>query len=352
MDAGKEYTPYHYYYAKYIIIYLLNHVNVRKGEEKSLSYGIYFDESNKLDQPDGNYSYYGALGAKTSVMKDIIREVIKIKRSLKTKSELHFVEYKKDQDFEKYFKILNYILSQDIKINLMIVHKKDAEIVANEMDIKLLELRELFYVKIPERLFYGMTRQLKTGQSVRIVIDENSEYDNLGLERKIEEQMNAHAAYRHKGYKVAKVKQSTSDKNIALQLIDVLMGMVVFILEEQYKRKDSNTTLVKQDLIYRILIENDNLNKLHSKLTIFKWGRNNKEIEVEQFSKYTGKFIIEKTKKDIQEMTRLREIMLKHPSETTKFYRLQMGYTNSQVRMLQGYLSELKGEGRNSYYFK
>lgn len=317
-----------------------------------MSYGIYFDESNKLDQPNGNYSYYGALGADISTVIYIIREILKIKRDLNTKSKLHFVEYKKDQDFEKYFKILNFILSQDIKINLMIVNKNDAEKVVKEMSIQLADLRSLFYVKIPERLFYGMTRQLNSRQSVRIVIDENSEYDSIQLEDKIEEQMNAHSAYRHKGYRVAEVKQSASDKNIALQLIDVLMGLIIFILEEQYKVNTSNTALIKQDLIYRVLSENDNLNKLHNKLTIFKWSRISEEIEIEQFSKHTGKFIIDKTKKDIQEMTRLSRIISKHPSETTKFYREKMGYTNSQLRMLQGYLSELRGEGRNDYYLK
>lgn len=317
-----------------------------------MDYGIYFDESNKLDQPNGEYSYYGALGADVPTIKYIIREIAKMKRSLHTKSELHFIEYKKDQEFEKYFRVLNFILSQDVKINLMIVNKKDAEQIAKEMSITLLELRELFYVKIPERLFYGMTRTLEKEQSVRIVIDKNSEYDNIELEKKIEEQMNAHSAYRNKGYKVEKVKQSSSDHNIPLQLIDVLMGIVVFLLERHYEVRDSKTSVIREDLIYRVLIENNNLDKLHDKLTIFKWSGESEEITTELFSEYTGKFIIHKTKKDIQEMTKLRHIILENPDEGTKFYRQKMGYTNSQVRMLQGYLAELRGEGRNSYFMK
>lgn len=317
-----------------------------------MNYAIYFDESNKLDQPIGEYSYYGAFGADFSTIKYIIREIAQIKRNLNTKSELHFVEYTKDQDFAKYFRILNFILSQDVKINLMIVNKKDAEQIAKEMSITLSELRELFYVKIPERLFYGMTRTLKSKQSVRIVIDENSEYDKIELEKKIEEQMNAHSAYRHKGYNVAKVKQSSSNRNIPLQLIDVIMGIVIFLLEGNYAKTDSNTNLIKEDLIYRVLIENNNLDKLHDKLTVFKWNGENEGITTEILSEYTGKFIINKTSKDIREMTKLRHIMMEHPTEGTKFYREKMGYTNGQVRMIQGYLSELRGDGRNAHYLR
>lgn len=212
-----------------------------------MSYGIYFDESNKLDQPNGDYSYYGAFGTKLSTADDMIDEIQKINEKLKTKSEMHFVDYTSDTNFEKYFRVLNYVLEQDVKINLMIVNKEDAGKIAEKMAVTLSELRELFYVKIPERLFYGMTRTLQDGEKVQIVIDENSEYEKINLETKLAEQMNAHSAYRNKGYKVDTVKQASSEENIALQLIDVFMGIVVFLLEGQYKRSNlevENITLM------------------------------------------------------------------------------------------------------------
>src|SRR5699024_9919546 len=101
-----------------------------------------------------------------------------------------------------------YVLDQDVKVNLIIVNKEDARNIADKMNISMSELRELFYVKIPERLFYGMTRTLKQGQNVQIVIDENSEYEKLELEIKLAEQMNAHSAYRNKGYRVDTVEQA------------------------------------------------------------------------------------------------------------------------------------------------
>src|SRR5699024_12666570 len=90
---------------------------------------------------------------------------------LNTKTEMHFVDYTSDEYFEKYFKALNYILSKNININLMLVNKRDAASIADQMGINLLELRELFYVKITERLFYGMNRNVTDGNSVQIVID-------------------------------------------------------------------------------------------------------------------------------------------------------------------------------------
>src|SRR5699024_1120675 len=150
----------------------------------------------------------------------------------------HFVDYTSDEYFEKYFKALNYILSKNININLMLVNKRDAASIADQMGINLLELRELFYVKIPERLFYGMTRNLNEGNSVQIVIDKNSKYENVELEKKLKEPINTHSAYRNKCYNVEEVLQVNSIVSIPNHVIDVLMGIIVFLIE--------NNNLVKK----------------------------------------------------------------------------------------------------------
>lgn len=314
-----------------------------------MNYGIYFDESNKLDQPKGDYSYYGALGATLSTRDRLIQDIQQINVKLKTKSEMHFVDYTSDTHFEKYFKALNCVLEQDININLMIVNKEDARKIAKKMGVTLPELRELFYVKIPERLFYGMTRDLEQGQHVKIIIDEKIE-----LETKLEEQMNAHSAYRNKGYKVENVSQAPSEGNIPLQLIDVFMGIVVFLLESHYKNVDTEnesiTLMVKSDLVYRFLIHGNNLNHLHKKITLFKWEAEEDQIIKINLSEYTGEFLIHKTRFDIQEMNKLAKIIMEYPNGDTRFYREKMGYVTRQLRTIQGYISELNGEGRNSYY--
>lgn len=319
-----------------------------------LNYGIYFDESNKLDQPNGEWSYYAALGSDLSKAEAITQKIEILNKKIKTKSEMHFVDYTSDTHFAKYFNSLNYVLNQDVKINLMLVNKEDAKKIAEKMDVTLPELRELFYVKIPERLFYGMTRDLTDGQHVQIIIDENSEYEKINLEEKLEEQMNAHSAYRNKGYKVDKVEQEPSDGNILLQLIDVFMGIVVFLLEGQYRKdafKNESTTLkVKSDLIYRLLIHQGNLDKFQEKITLFRWEGTNEQVEKINISEYTGEFFVHKTRYDVQEMQKLYKLRADYPFEETKFYREKMGYSTRQLRTIQGYIAELNGEGRNDYY--
>lgn len=319
-----------------------------------MNYSIHFDESNKLDQPNGAWSYYGALGANASKEEEIRSKISALNERLGTRSELHFVDYTSDTHLEKYFRTLNYVLSQDVKINIMIVNKENARQIAKKMNVTLAELRELFYVKIPERLFYGMTRDLTNGERVQIIIDENSEYEKIELEKKLEEQMNAHSAYRNKGYKVNKPRQESSDKHLFLQLIDVFMGIVIFLLEGQYKQdtsNDKNITLeVKSDLIYRLLIHQSNLDKFHEKITLFKWEGINEQVGQVNISEYTGEFIIHKTRYDIEEMQKLYKLRVDHPSEETKFYREKMGYSTRQLRTIQRYIAELNGEGRNDYY--
>lgn len=320
-----------------------------------MSYGIYFDESIKLDQPIGNYAYYGALGINFPTKDKLVKGIQQINKGLTTKSELHFVDYTSDTYFEKYFKILNYALEQEISINLMIIDKKSARQIANQMNISLTQLRELFYVKIPERLFYGLTRHLEYQRHVHITIDKNSEYEKIRLETKLAEQMNAHSAYRNKGYKIEMVKQACSQESIPLQLIDVFMGIIIFLLEGRYNglnRSNSISRLVKNDLIYRFLIHNDNLKKLHRKIVLYRWNGGNDEIERINLSDFTGRFIIHKTQFDIKEMNRLSKFINERPGEDTKYYRKKMGYTTRQLKTIQGYMAELNGEGRNSYYIK
>lgn len=333
--------------------YKMQQLMVRTGGVL-LNYKIFFDESNKLDQPNGFYSYYGALGITTGTMYNINEAINAINDQLKTKSEIHFVDYTSDTHFGKYFKSLNFVLNQDIKINLMVVNKKDADKIAEQMGITMMQLRELLYVKLPERLFYGLTRDIGKGKRVQIIIDENSEYEKIDLELKLEEQMNAHSAYRNKGYKVSDVIQASSQKSILLQVIDVFMGIIIFLFESQYKSMnddaDSISRLVKSDLIYRMLIHNNNLEKFHQKINLYKWEGEDDQIRKVNISEYTGAFLIDKTQYDIKEMNKLEKLRIQNPEETTKFYREAMGYKTRQLKTLQGYIDELNGLGRNHFY--
>lgn len=313
-------------------------------------YFIYFDESIKLDQPNGTYSYYGAIGMDQQSKQNIVNHIEEIKETLHSPNELHFVNYVNDSDFEKYFRMLNSLFNYDIQINIIIVEKESAKTIAEQMDVSLASLRELFYVKIPERLFYGLAREKQSGQKIEIMIDENSEYKKIHLESKIKEQMNAHSAYRNIGYRVENVRQYPSHKSVPLQIIDVFMGMVMFIIEKRYETNGSITSIVKSDLIYRFLKHEHNLGTFLERIHLYEWSRMENDITERDFSKNISGFIMYKTKFDIMEMNRLSHIMARYPNESTKFYRKQMGYPTRQLRMIQGYLAELQGKGRNSFY--
>lgn len=318
-----------------------------------MNYKIYFDESNKLDQPNGGYSYYGAFGTSEEKMVEIVDVLNRMDES---KSEMHFTKYNKDTYFGKYFNSLNYVIKQDINLNIMIVNNDDAKIMSQIMGVTTKELRNLFYVKIPERLFYGVTRDLENMNEIKITLDENDEYGLYAVEEKIAEQMNAHSLYRNKGYKIQKIDQESSDKSVPLQLVDVFMGIVVFLLEKQYKyigtKQDDVVLKIKSDLIYRFLTQDDNLNLFQNKIKLFKWEGNIDKIQDVNISDFTAEFIVDKTRYDIQEMNRLQRLRLDYPDETTKFYREKMEYTNRELRILLGYMDEIDGKGRNSFFIQ
>lgn len=312
-----------------------------------MSYRIYFDEANKIDQPDKVYSYYGAYGGNEQVMTEIVRSVQDIFEKLGTKSELHFREYNHDKHVEKYFRVLNHIINQEINLNLLVVNNMEAQSIAQQLNLTTMELRSLFYIKIPERLFYGVTRQLTDQMDVEIKIDHNDEYDALGLHSKIKEQMNAHSVYRNKRYKIVSVESEDSHASIPLQIIDAFMGIVVFLMEQSYTGQ-SDAARIKSDLIYRFLSQGNNVDRFQSQIKLFAWNGSENLSEL-SIGNYISSFMVHKTHYDVTEMNRLQAIRLRNPELTSKEYRKLMEYSNSRFRTLLGYLDELEGRGRNAF---
>ena len=312
-----------------------------------MKYQIYFDEANKIDQPDKVYSYYGAYGGSEQVMTDIVRSVQGIFDELGSQSELHFREYKDDKYLKKYFKVLNHIINEEINLNLLVVNNTEAQSIAQQLDLTTMELRSLFYIKIPERLFYGITRELTDQVDIEIRIDHNDEYETLGLHEKIKEQMNAHSVYRNKRYKITSVESQISHESIPLQIIDTFMGIVVFLMEQSYMGQ-SDAVRIKSDLIYRFLSQGNNVERFQSQIKLYTWnGRENlSELSI---GNYMSRFMIHQTQYDVAEMNRLQAIRLRNPDLTSKDYRMLMEYPNSRFRTLLGYLDELEGRGRNTF---
>ncbi|MCS7459196.1 DUF3800 domain-containing protein [Paenibacillus doosanensis] len=314
-----------------------------------MSFLIYFDEANKIDQPGKEYSYYGAYGGIDTILASITRSVRDIHRALNTRSELHFREYNHDQYLKKYFKVLNHVINQDVNINILVVSNTEAQAIAQQMNLSMMELRNLFYIKIPERLFYGVTRHLSLPNNidVKISVDRNDEYRVLRLYSKIKEQMNAHSVYRNKRYTIQSVRSQASHESVPLQIIDTFMGIVVFLMEQGYA-ESSDASLIKSDLIYRFLSESENTDRFQKQIKLFRWEGNETLSEI-PVSNFLSKFMAYKTKYDIGEMIRLQSILLHYPNRSTRDYRKLMEYPNTRLRMLLGYKDEIEGRGRNSF---
>lgn len=312
-----------------------------------MKYSIFFDESNKLDTTK-KYSYYGAYGADQTKCDSLVADISKILRMTAKKSEFHFTEYKNDKNIAPYLYCLQHFIKTNFQINIFVVDNDIAMNFARKADISITELRNLFYVKIPERLFYGLTRGLSDDYTtVEIIVDHSPEYGKMRVYSKLKQQMNAHAIYRGMKYYVNKAWYKDSHKSIPLQIVDLFMGIVVFLMEKSYRNLEDDKPIIKSDLIYRFLIEDNNIDLFQKQINIFKWDGQKDIIHEVDIAEYLSQFIVFKTQFDVGEMTKISNIKL--PNESTKDLRLKLGYTNNQLRMLLGYLDQLDGKGRNTF---
>lgn len=138
-----------------------------------------------------------------------------------------------------------------------------------------------------------------------------------------------------------------SHKSIPLQIVDLFMGIVVFLMEKTYLNISDDKPIVKSDLIYRFLIESDNLELFQKKMNIFKWDGQKEAVQELYISEYLSQFMAFKTQFDVNEMSRI--LRVREPNDTTKDIRLKMGYSNNKLRILLGYIDQLEDRGRNTF---
>ncbi len=103
--------------------------------------------------------------------------------------------------------------------------------------------------------------------------------------------MNAHAIYRGMKYYANKTWYKESHKSIPLQIVDLFMGIVVFLIEKSYLNIDDDKPIIKSDLIYRFLIEGDNIDLFQKHINIFKWDGQKDIIHEVNISEYLSQFM-------------------------------------------------------------
>lgn len=280
-------------------------------------------------------------------------EISRICTEIGSKSELHFNKYNAG-DLKKYFRIIDMLLKQDISINIYILNNKEYISFGKELGLNITELKEYFYVKIPERLFYGVVRDTKNIDKLSIFMDESTEYTTLDVYNKVKDQMNAHALYRTKKYRVGDVKGINSESSNLVQGVDVMMGIIVFILEKRYLAP-SKVMLEKSDLIYRVLIEGRNIELFRSMIKLFSWSSTRDYIEEINISERLNDFLMFMNKQDAKDKFRVHKIYIEEKidqiSEDSRIKELRqyLGCTSREMNRYLGFLSEIEKNDRNSY---
>lgn len=416
-----------------------------------MSFEIYFDESHKIDKKTSIFSYYGIIGWDYTDRKAIDE----YKRKSNLKAELHFANFSLNL-INYYIDIFKYALNS-ANVNVYIVNTQSAFNLCNKLDITEKTLRKLFYIKIPERLIYGMTRHFSEYKDINIFIDRSNEYgnynysflneeakkkirsiicnrkfscekkireidsitqkiyDHIQLVKTLKEQLNSQSAYRNLNYKVIQVKQIDSKESVSLQISDIILGFLGYLFEEKYielpdyisgykldsaiqsiplteEEKNlllssyeynntnkyyklivpednlttlnrlkflnkklkiySNSNIEKAEFVYRLLKDDDTLNKIH-KMNIFMWDSdedinfNNRPcciIEKPFVATSISKFLNFKYDFDINNM--LKIINFHSDSLETSLYsfneyREHLEYPNRLNKMLERYLLQL-----------
>lgn len=316
-----------------------------------MTYSIFFDESGKLDR-EQTYSYYGAFGCDEATRTKLNDGIRKIYRYFNKSSEFHFTEYKNDRNITSALAALHYFTSLKIPINIFIINNATALELAQKRTISTYDLRKLFYVKIPERLFYGLTREASfPHEDVNITLDHSPEYGKMRIYSKIKEQMNAHSLYRHRSYQVHEVKSKHSHKSIELQMVDMFLGLVVYLIERSYET-NSNKDIVKSDLIYRYLDIEDNLEKFQKLVRIFRWESAEEKIEKLPMSIYVSSFMQHKAKYDVLQLQKIIQLRTQNPDLSTPELRKMCGLTNNMAQLFFAYLRQLDGKERNEQFYK
>ena len=333
-----------------------------------MKYKIYFDESMKIDR-ESKYSYYGAISIEETELDRIESQIEEILSKLERTSELHFVDYQ-GADIKKYFQVLNFFLTCScIKFNIYRLNNEHYFQLGRTLGFSDQDLRKYFYVKIPERLFYGLVRDDNQIDGLDIIMDNSTEYQTLGVFEQIYDQMNAHSSDRGKSYHVNSVEGIDSEESRIIQMLDVILGIVVYLLEENYLDTGTNQSINKRDFIYRLLSSDDNLIFFHEMISIYTWDSSDLEyLNKLEIATITSKFLVACNKREYIDMIPVQKFYLEFYSELESLgesdrssrikllknklrnpYSIDGKLNNALVELFLGHLSQLEFEDRNKY---
>lgn len=151
-------------------------------------------------------------------------------------------------------------------------------------------LQRTIYAKFPERIFYGLLRRnVKYIHPISdIVIEEASEYKKY-VQDVVENHLNVQAMYRGESFKVNSCLLKPKGKDVGLEITDLILGIVRFIIKNEPESKGSRHKR-KIKFVINLLKDPNTYNLFSTKIMFFEWTKGNELKEVD-FNNYLKAFI-------------------------------------------------------------
>ncbi len=242
---------------------------------------VFFDESGKRDDP---VKTMGGLLIPSRVYN--VDELVELNNKLKEQSfKLHWVKYSGYPGDEKlYYDIIRSFSKYSSLCSLNVINYKKT----NEINTQKFE--KMVYAKLPERIFYGLLRYQgnNTLINAELIIEEANIYKSIDLEKKLTDQLNMQAVYRGEHYHIEKFRYETKNKEIGVEITDLLLGIIRTII---LNKSESKTQRAKNDLVTKFLMI-DKFYSFISNIKYFEWT-NTYELKQVDFNKYIKLFLSE-----------------------------------------------------------
>lgn len=241
---------------------------------------IYFDESGKLNE--NGPSLMGGILIPQNIYN--LQEIKNLNIKLKNKEiKLHFTSYNGNYKTKKDYLDVIKVFSKYLKFcNANVLSYKSPQ--GDYLDYTT--VKNMIYTKFPERVFYGLLRNLgdRLYIDAEIFMEEESNYSKMI--KTLPMTLNTQSLYRAEKFKIINSKLVSKNTEIGVEFTDIFLGMIRHII---LSINDDNTVTSKTKkeknlLILECLQIPDFYNFMIS-LNYFEWGNSSclKEVKFESY---------------------------------------------------------------------
>lgn len=200
--------------------------------------------------------------------------------------KLHFTDYNK-LDKEKYINAIRVLCKYQSFCDMLVINYRNPEGNYDKDSVK-----DMFYRKLPERIFYGMLRHNGKHINVKadLFIEEAKEYvHKIKLHESIVTTLNEQALYRGEKFIIKSFQYKHKNEEIGVELTDLLLGVIRNIMIYNVSENTGKGTLEKIKLI-KEFFKIPGFKEFLSKAKLYEWN-NCESLKVVMFDKYINLFI-------------------------------------------------------------